>query len=226
MNKRRVGILGGSFDPPTLAHEKVGEIFLEELGLDEVRFVVARQNPLKAHEAIGTTNHRFQMLVQMIQKHDKFAVSDVEIQPDWVYDENGKLVVSDEINLSYTYNTLKMFQIFEPHTEFIFLGGSDILTKFYQWHKAEHFMNEFKMAIAIRPPHSKSSTLSPIKENDRKNIIIVERDSMPHISSTDVRSFLESGDLERARLLMRPDLFDYVVKNNLYKIPQEVLRTV
>lgn len=226
MNNLRVGILGGSFDPPTLAHEKVGGIFLKELGLDEVRFVVARQNPLKAHEAIGTTNHRFQMLVQMIQGHDKFAVSDVEIQHDFVYDENGKLVVSDEVNLSYTYNTMKMFQIFEPHTEFIFLGGSDILTKFYQWHKAEHFIKEFKMAIAIRPPHSKASTLSPIKENDRKNVIIVERDSMPNISSTDVRLFFETGDLERAKQLMRSDLFDYVLKNNLYKIPQEALKAV
>lgn len=226
MNNRRVGILGGSFDPPTLAHEKIGEIFLQELGLNEVRYVVARQNPLKTHEATGATNHRFQMLVQMIQEHDKFAVSDVEIQPDWVYDENGKLVVSDEINLSYTYNTMKMFQIFEPHTEFIFLGGSDILTKFYQWHKAEHFIKEFQIAIAIRPPHSKVSTISPIKENDRKNVIIVERDSMPNISSTDVRSFFENGDLERARQLMRNDLYEYVLKHNLYKIPQEILKAV
>jgi nicotinate-nucleotide adenylyltransferase len=206
MNNRRIGILGGSFDPPTLAHEKLGEIFIQELGLDEVRYVVARQNPLKVNKATGTADNRMDMLKMMIQGHEKFSVSDAEIQ--------------DETTPSYAYNTMKMFELCEPHSEFIFLGGSDILTKFYQWYKAEQFIKEFKFAIAIRPPHNKTTTISRIKESDRKNITIVEQDSMPDISSTDVRTFFEDGDLERARQLMRPDLFDYIVDNKLYKIPQ------
>lgn len=222
MNNRRVGILGGSFDPPTLAHEKLGEIFLKELELDEVRYVVARQNPLKINKATGTTDNRMEMLRMMIQGHEKFSVCDVEIQPEYVHGDYGKLNKCDEAPPSYAYNTMKMFEMCEPHSEFIFLGGSDILTKFYQWYKAEHFIKEFKFAIAIRPPHTKTSTINPIKENDRKNITIVERDTMPDISSTDARSFFEKGDLERARQLMRPDLFDYVVKNKLYHIPQEI----
>ena len=222
MNKRRIGILGGSFDPPTLAPERLGEIFLKELGLDEVRYVVARQNPLKIKQAVGSADHRMKMLMMMIQGHEKFSVSDLEIQPEYVHNYYGKLVKCDEANPSYAYNTMKMFEMCEPHSELIFLGGSDILKKFYQWHKAEHFIKEFKLAIAIRPPHSKASTISPIKENDRKNITIVERDTMPDMSSTDARSFFEKGDLERARQLMRPDLFDYVVKNKLYHIPQEI----
>ena len=221
MNNRRIGILGGSFDPPTLAHEKLGEIFIQELGLDEVRYVVARQNPLKPNKAIVTADNRMEMLKLMIQGHEKFSISDVEIQPEYVHGNFGKLHKCDEVSPSYAYNTMKMFRMCEPHSEFIFLGGSDILTKFYQWHKAEHFIKEFKFAIAIRPPHSRVSTISRIKESDRKNITIVEQDSMPDISSTDVRTFFEDGDLERARQLMRPDLFDYIVDNKLYKIPQQ-----
>lgn len=222
MSNRRIGILGGSFDPPTLAHERLGEIFLQEIGLDEVRYVVARQNPLKVNKATGTVDSRMEMLRMMIQGHNKFSVCDVEIQPEYMYGDSDIINKCEETPPSYTYNTMKMFEMCEPHSEFIFLGGSDILTKFYQWHKAEHFIKEFKFAIAIRPPHTKASTISPIKESDRKNITIVELDTMPDISSTDVRSFFEKGDLERARQLMRSDLFDYVVKNKLYHIPQEI----
>jgi len=222
MSNRRIGILGGSFDPPTLAHERLGEIFLQEIGLDEVRYVVARQNPLKVNKATGTVDSRMEMLRMMIQGHNKFSVCDVEIQPEYMYGDSDIINKCKESPPSYTYNTMKMFEMCEPHSEFIFLGGSDILTKFYQWHKAEHFIKEFKFAIAICPPHTKASTISPIKESDRKNITIVELDTMPDISSTDVRSFFEKGDLERARQLMRSDLFDYVVKNKLYHIPQEI----
>lgn len=220
MSKRRIGIFGGSFDPPTLAHELVGEIFVKELGLDEIRYVLAKQNPLKNHEPIGSTKHRMEMLTLMIQGHENFSVSDIEIQSEYIDIGDGTLEKCTEENPSFAYDTMKRFQLCEPHADFIFLGGSDILTKFYQWHKAEHFIKEFNIAIAVRPPHSQLSTINRIKENDRANITIVERDTMPDISSTDVRTFFANGDLERARQLIRPDLFDYIVDNNLYKIPQ------
>jgi nicotinate-nucleotide adenylyltransferase len=213
--KKRIGILGGSFDPPTLAHEKVGEIFEQELQLDEVRYVVARQNPLKTNKANAVPHHRLKMLQLMIQNHDKFSVSDVETQPEFTQGDYGALVESDEVP-SYTYDTLKIFEMCEPDSEFIFLGGSDILINFYKWHKAERFIKEFKLAIAIRPPQNRISTISPIKEIDRKNITIVERETMPDISSTDVRTYFSTGDQDKARKLMRPDIYEYVLEHNLY----------
>ena len=65
MNKR-IGVLGGSFDPPTLAHEHLGEIFLKALNLDEVRYVVTRQNPLK-YKITASAQHRWNMIQMMIQ---------------------------------------------------------------------------------------------------------------------------------------------------------------
>lgn len=216
MKKRRVGILGGSFDPPTLAHEQVGGIFLNELQLDEVRYVVARQNPLKTHTAIGSTQHRWNMIQMMISQHEKFSASDIEIQHERIYDDHGKLTDCEEDAPSYMYNTLKAFERFEPRTEFILLGGSDILRNFYQWHKAEHIIKEFKLGIAIRPPHNVPSTIAPIREEHRKNVQIVDREHMPDISSTDVRSFFEANQPERAKSLMRHDIYEYVQKNHIY----------
>ncbi len=212
---RRIGILGGSFDPPTLAHEKVGRIFKDALCLDEVRYVPALQNPLKSRLSIDAS-HRVNMVKIMAKNHDCFSVSDVEIQPDYIQGDCGKLIKDTELNPSFAYETLKIFQLCEPTSKFIFLGGSDILTNFYKWHKAEAFINEFEIAIAIRPPHTKSTTISPIEERHRKNITIIERESMPDISSTDVRTFLSSGESDKAKTLLDQEVFDYIVANNLY----------
>lgn len=220
MSKRLVGIFGGSFDPPTLAHEKVGELFVKELHLDELIYVVTKQNPLKAHNTVGSSEHRYNMLKMMITGHDKLSVCNIEIEPDMELGDNGRYVICEEENPSYAWNTLKALQMCSPKDELIFLGGSDILTKFYQWHNAEKMIEEFKLGIAIRPPHTKASTISPLREEHRNRVTIIESDSMPDISSTDVRTFFENGDFERARQLMRPDLYEYVLNNGIYRIPQ------
>lgn len=218
MNKKRVGILGGSFDPPTLAHEQLGKVFLDALQLDEVRYVLARQNPLKTHEAIGSTPHRWKMLMMMIDGHEKFSVSNIEIQEEQIYGLKGELVNCRESVPSYAYNTLKAFELMEPHSEFIFLGGSDILKNFYQWHQAEHLIEEFEIGIAVRPPYSVTATMSPVKEEHRDRVTIFSRPPMPDMSSTDIRSHFKNGKIEHAKSLMRPDIFDYVMKNSIYEI--------
>lgn len=222
MENRRVGILGGSFDPPTIAHEQLGEIFIEALALDEVRYVVARQNPLKINEAIGSAKHRWLMLLMMIQGHEKFSASDIEVQGEFEFGAGGKLVPADEESKSYAYNTLRAFKMMEPHNEFIFLGGSDILRNFYKWHKSEHLIKEFRIGIAIRPPHSIASTIAPIKAEHRDKVTIFDRPAMPDMSSTDVRSFFENGKLDRAKSLMRSDIYEYVLGERIYDIPQEI----
>lgn len=216
MENRRVGVLGGSFDPPTYAHIKLGEVFLDALQLDEIRYVLARHNPLKSHLAVGTIKQRWDMLLMMIAGYEKMSASNIEITDNLVYDDHGKLVVDEEKVPSFAYNTLKAFQMFEPHTEFIFLGGSDILKGFYKWHKAEHLIKEFKIGIAVRPPHSATSTLAPLKVADRASVLVFARPPMPDVASTDVRSFFHDGLLDRAKALMQQDIFEYVMDNQIY----------
>jgi len=225
MRIKRVGILGGSFDPPTLAHEEVGEIFLEGLDLDEVRYIPARQNPLKTVRAWAAPSARWDMVNLMIAGHERYSSSNLEISPELVYDHHDRYVEdpTDETP-SYTYYTLQAFRMLEPHTELIFLGGSDILRHFYKWYKAEQIIKEFHLGIAIRPPHSVASTIAPIREEHRKFVTILEQHHMPDISSTDVRSFLESGQIDRAKVLLKPSVFEYIMDNRLYEEnPQELI---
>jgi nicotinate-nucleotide adenylyltransferase len=215
MSKKKIGVFGGSFDPPTLAHEKIGQLFLEKIELDEVRFVPVFKNPIKQNYPINS-EHRLNMLSMIVGSCDKFSLSDIELQSDYEYDMNYALIPSERTP-SYTYNTLRMFKENEHQAEFIFLGGSDILSKFYQWHKAESLLKEFNIGIAVRAPHNQSSTLSPIKPSDRKRITVIEH-STPQISSTDVRKFIQDKEFDKARKLLREDVFEYIVNNNLYSM--------
>jgi len=221
MERKRIGVLGGSFDPPTIAHMKVGEVFLKTLGLDEVRYVPARQNPLKTRYAVATPEQRWEMLLMVLKDKEQFSVSDIEFAEEWVCD--GKVYVpTGEVPPSYAYSTLTAFKEFEPHTDFIMLGGSDILRNFYQWHNAERLIEEFEFAIHVRPPHSAASTIAPIREEHRSQVTIVDL-PIPDMSSTDVRSFFESKDFERARELLAPEIFKYAMDNKIYENPQTVL---
>jgi nicotinate (nicotinamide) nucleotide adenylyltransferase len=156
------------------------------------------------------------MLSMIVGSCDRFTLSDIELQSDYEYDMNYTLIPSERTP-SYTYNTLRMFKENEHQSEFIFLGGSDILSKFYQWHKAETLLKEFNMGIAVRTPHNQASTLSPIKPSDRQRITVIEH-STPQISSTDVRKFIQDKEFEKARKLLREDVFEYIVNNNLYGV--------
>jgi nicotinate-nucleotide adenylyltransferase len=221
MRNKKVGILGGSFDPPTLAHEAVGKVFLEGLKLDEVRYVPARQNPLKVMKAWARPIERWNMIQMLVEGNEGYSASNLEIVPELIYTVGDKYIEDTEDERpSYTYHTLQAFQMLEPHTEFVFLGGSDILRSFYKWYKAEEIIKNFHLGIAIRPPHSLASTISPILEEHRKYVTILEHHNMPDISSTDVRSFLENGHIELAKQLLKPSIFEYVMDNGLYKIPQ------
>lgn len=217
MENKRVGVLGGSFDPPTIAHRNLGVRFAEELGLDEVRFVVAKQNPLK-HQVFASAEHRWEMVKMLIAGEPVLSATDFEISNVLIYVANDKYVrdTSEDETPSYTWHTMRAFKMMEPHTEFIILGGSDILRRFYKWHKAKELIEEFKFAIAVRPPHSVASTIAPIEEEHRKQVTILESLQMPDMSSTDVRTYLSAGQLDRAKPLLQPDVYEYALKHQLY----------
>ena len=216
MITKRVGILGGSYDPPTIAHKHLGLQFVEKLGLDEVRYVLARQNPLK-HHFFASPEHRWEMLRMMIADEPKLSITNFEISHEYIYAGDDKFERSShEEPQSYTWHTMMAFKMVEPHAEFIMLGGSDILTRFYQWYKAEALIENFKFAISVRPPHSVASTISPIEEKHRKNVTILEGLQMPDMSSTDVRTFFQTGQLEKAQMLLQPDIYEYALKHQLY----------
>src|SRR5436190_16932437 len=108
----RLGILGGSFDPPHVGHLLAASDAYDALGLDHLIFVPASDHPLKQGRLLASGNQRLAMVRLLARDDSRFAVSEIEI-------ERG--------GLSYTVDTLAAFADRFSHAERFFLLGVDAL---------------------------------------------------------------------------------------------------
>ena len=134
----RVGLLGGTFNPPHLGHLRLAEIALEELALDEVRFVptaLPPHKPLTSGDPDGPG--RLRLLERALAGARRpFRVEPVEVRRG---------------GASYTVDTLEALAGREPDTAWIFLMGSDQLPGFPTWRRPERILELASLAVAPRP---------------------------------------------------------------------------
>lgn len=135
---QRVGLLGGTFDPPHLGHLKLAELALEALGLDEVRFIPNAAPPHKAPAGSGGAARLRLLEAALAATGLPFRVSTLEV---------------DRGGVSYTVDTLEALAAMEPGTAWIFLMGSDQLAGFASWQRPERILALASLAVAPRPGH-------------------------------------------------------------------------
>jgi len=114
----RLGIFGGTFDPPHVGHLLAAEDAVERLSLDRLVFVPAATQPLKADRAVAPAEHRLAMVRLMADGDARFDVSAVEV---------------DRSGLSFTVDTLTHFAMEYPKAERFLLLGADVLATFAHW---------------------------------------------------------------------------------------------
>jgi nicotinate-nucleotide adenylyltransferase len=134
----RVGLLGGTFNPPHRGHLKLAELALEALGLDEVRFIPTAappHKPLPSGDPDGPT--RVRLLEEALAAGGRpFKVEPLEV-------ERG--------GTSFTVDTLELLALREPRCGWIFLMGSDQLPGFPSWKRVERILELASVAVAPRP---------------------------------------------------------------------------
>ena len=137
---RRVGILGGTFDPVHSGHLMIAERALAELGLDLVLFVTAGSPRLKRQSPSAAAEHRLEM-VRLAVEHDcRFAVSDAEIH------RHGP---------TYTVDTLEhVLQEYGAGAELYFILGVDVLSRFHEWRNSERILEVCRLVVVSRPGYS------------------------------------------------------------------------
>jgi nicotinate-nucleotide adenylyltransferase len=112
----RVGLLGGSFNPPHAGHLQFSLAALKDLQLDQVWWLVSPQNPLKSGEGMLPLAERV-ALSQKLTQHPRIKVVDIEKHlPD-----------------TYTITTIRYLQHAMPRTAFFWIMGADNLLQFHQW---------------------------------------------------------------------------------------------
>ena len=193
----RIGILGGTFDPPHYGHVKLAEAAIESLDLDEVILLPANINPFKQKKRITSGKQRIAM-TQMLQKRNpKLAFSDMEITRGGV---------------SYTVDTLGELQMVHPG-EYWFIVGADAIGNFMEWKNPQRILRLCRLAVAIRPPINKEDLQLELPEEFRDKIDIIEMTATTESSST-IRDRIIRG--LTVQNMTTPEIVDYIRNNKLY----------
>ncbi len=188
---KRIGILGGTFNPVHTGHLILAEEVREKLGLDKVVFVPTFLAPHKDNSGLAEASDRFRMIELAIKGNPYFAVSDIEIK------RKGR---------SYTIDTVKEFKKLYGRDELYFITGSDLLTYLGEWKDLDEIIKIVKFVVATRPGYPLEKIPSYIQ-----TIAIRAVD----ISAFEIRQAVREN--RSFRYLVPESVFGYIKKAGLYK---------
>ena len=152
--KRKIGILGGSFNPAHSGHIHISITAKIKLGLDEIWWLVAPQNRLKSHLDMETFQKRLSYARILTNKLNYIKVLDLE----------------EKNNLHASYKTVKFLSKKSKTAKFIWLMGSDILDNFNKWLYPSLITKKMPVAVIARPGYSSSLVNSNYSLNLGKRI--------------------------------------------------------
>jgi nicotinate-nucleotide adenylyltransferase len=198
---RRIGLMGGTFDPIHIAHLVVAQEAAWAAHLDEVRFIPARQPPHKGGEPVTEAHHRLAMTKAAIAGNPLFSVSTIEI------DREGP---------SFTVDTLRELQ--EPGIQLLFIMGLDSLAELLTWHDPSGIVALAELVAVYRrvgqDPHVVQHQLEAVLPAARDRVHIVLIPALD-VSSTEVRARVAAG--QPIRYLVPDHVVDYIQTNGLYR---------
>ena len=200
MKKRKVGIMGGSFDPIHLGHLVVANEVLNIYKLDEIIFVPSG-NPPHKNGLKANSFHRLLMVNMAVLSNDKFSVSDFEIK---------------SLEKSYTLNTLREFRKLYDDSELYFITGTDAVIDLPNWYEPEEILKLCRFIAVSRPGMSieeVNDKINEIKNRFGGNIELLQV-PMLQISSTNLRERFKMGI--SAKYLLPESVEQYIIKNELY----------
>jgi nicotinate-nucleotide adenylyltransferase len=185
-----VGLFGGSFDPIHHGHLITAAVVGETLGLDQLRFVPANEQPFKAGTHQASAVHRAAMLQLAVAGRDGFAVERAELERP---------------GPSYTVETLRMLTAREPGTRFVVLLGADAAAQFDRWREPDEIRRLAQVAVFARPgaPAATGRAPGPVVEVPGIGI-----------SATDVRRRVAEG--RSVRYWVPDAVADYIAMHRLY----------
>ena len=201
MSRQRIGILGGSFDPPQIGHLILAEYSREALDIDHVLFVPVADHPVKRGELRLPVVHRLAMLKLAINDNPNFSISRVDI------DRNGP---------HYSADTIKLIREQYPQAELYFVMGGDNLRALPTWERAPDLFRCCRLAVMKRAdeditPDMHDEVLPGL--SDKVDIVDVPMLSV-WLSSTVVVSRLRAK--RSVRYLVPDAVLDYINENDLY----------
>lgn len=201
----KIGIFGGTFDPPHIGHINACNAFLEQVDLDTLYVIPVYLPPHKNIFSGTDVNSRLEMAkIAFSSLSSKVIVSDLEIKRE------GR---------SYTADTIKQFKRDFDGAEIYFLCGTDMILTMDLWYKPEYIFANAKI-VYIRREEDENITqqienkCKYYKEKYGASIISIKTDAI-EISSSEIRDEMLKNDGNSS--FLTPDLIKYIAENNLYE---------
>ena len=196
---RRLGVMGGTFDPIHNGHLTTAEEALTQFDLDQVVFVPTGNPWMKEHTVVSPAEHRYLMTVIATASNPKFTVSRVEV---------------DRAGPTYTVDTLRALQAEEPYeSELFFITGADAMLEIFHWKDPQDILELAHFIAATRPGYDIAAFEAEApSRNPRVSVMNVPALA---ISSTDIRERVRDG--RPIRYLVPEGVKSYVEKAGIYR---------
>lgn len=199
---KKIGIMGGTFDPIHYGHLILAQTALEAFALDEIMFVPSGTPWLKDSTKVLSKNKRVHMTGIAIEDNSDFALSTIEI------DREGN---------SYSYETVEELKKQQPDTEFYFILGADSLLEIEKWKHPDRLMSECILLAAVRDDCDEvglQKHIAYLKEKYNADVRILPAKRID-ISSSDIRDRIKNG--KSVRYMLPDPVIHFIEKNHLYE---------
>jgi nicotinate-nucleotide adenylyltransferase len=190
-----IGLFGGSFNPPHIAHLIVAEVVRDQFDLSEVWWIPNGTPPHKPDDELVAVEHRLAMTRRVVSTSPHFQVCDLEVQREGV---------------SYTVETVRVLQEQHPETDFALIIGSDSLDHFAEWHRPDEIAERVPL-IVYKRPGAIESVAAPRFANHVRYVAA----PVMEVSGTEVRARRRAG--RSIRYLVPDDVRTYIETHDLYR---------
>lgn len=187
----RIGLYGGTFDPPHVGHLMVASEAFDTLELDRLLFVPAAEPPHKRGLVEASPEQRLEMVRRSISGDSRFAVEDLELR---------------RTGASYTVDTLRILRERDPGCELVFLVGVDQVQEFHSWKEPEEIARLAELAVISRGGEQIGEIGLPLRRVDVTRI---------DLSSTEIRGRVRQG--RSIRYLVADAVREIIQRDGLYQ---------
>ncbi|MGM8214180.1 nicotinate-nucleotide adenylyltransferase [Bacillaceae bacterium W0354] len=185
---KKIGLFGGTFDPPHIGHLQIAKTVLKEFDLNEIWFIPTYEPPHK-QKADASPEQRLKMLQLLLNDDDRFSISTIE------YDLKGR---------SYTIDTVKLLKRQFPNVEFYFIIGGDMIDYLPKWYKIDELKRLVQFVGVKREGY---------EVIDSPEVKMVDMELIP-VSSTEIRKQLKNKQTPYG---LPDEILHFIRENRLYE---------
>lgn len=201
---KRMGVMGGSYDPVHSGHLIIASEALEKADLDELVFMPAAVPPHKRSLERAASEHRVNMLKRAVEGESRFSVSTHEI---------------DRGGVSFTFDTISELHQLMPEVELVLIVGGDTLVDLPNWYKVDELLQLCEVATFTRPGDQDPKEIARkiVLEDASKERLMsgVFQTRLIEISSSEIRERIAAG--LSVKYLLPPVVEAYILEHGLYE---------